>query len=75
MILMTSGLNIEWSTFMVLCWSVPLVFNGRAGIWRIRSVYRGGRYPYVPGHIGLYRKISAVKISQLGYSEPLMITL
>lgn len=39
------------------------------------SVYRGGRYPYVPGHIGLYRNDFGGKISQLGYSEPLMITL
>lgn len=37
MILMTSGLNIEWSTLWLLCWSAPLVFNGRAGIWRIRK--------------------------------------
>ena len=36
MILMTSGLNIEWSTFMASMLA-PLVFNGRAGIWRIRK--------------------------------------
>lgn len=39
------------------------------------SVYRGGRYPYVPWHIGLYRNDFGGKISQLGYSESLMITL
>lgn len=39
------------------------------------SVYRGGCYSYVPWHIGLYRNDFGGKISQLGYSEPLMITL
>ncbi len=39
------------------------------------SVYRGGCYPYVPRHISLYRNDFGGKISQLGYSEPLMITL
>lgn len=39
------------------------------------SVYRGGCYPYVPGISAYTAMISAVKISQLGYSEPLMITL
>lgn len=39
------------------------------------SVYRGGCYPYVPRHIGLYRNDFGRKISQLGYSESLMITL
>lgn len=39
------------------------------------SVYRGGCYPYVPWHISLYRNDFGGKISQLGYSEPLMITL
>ncbi len=39
------------------------------------SVYRGGCYSYVPRHIGLYRNDFGGKISQLGYSEPLMITL
>lgn len=37
MILMTSGLNIEWSTFMASMLVGTLVFNGRAGIWRIRK--------------------------------------
>lgn len=39
------------------------------------SVYRGGCYSYVPGISAYTAMISAVKISQLGYSEPLMITL
>ena len=37
MILMTSGLNIEWSTFMASMLVGTLVFNGRAGIWHIRK--------------------------------------
>ncbi len=55
--------------------AAPLVFNGRAGIWRIRKCLPGGCYSYVPWHIGLYRNDFGGKISQLGYSEPLMITL
>lgn len=56
MILMTSGLNIEWSTFMASYagrhhwYSMVALVSGAS-----ESVYRGGRYPYVPGHIGLYR--------------------
>ena len=55
MILMTSGLNIEWSTFYG--------FYARGGgcrTWYFKwvalvsgaseSVYRGGRYPYVPAY-------------------------
>ena len=56
MILMTSGLNIEWSTFMAS------MLVGTIGIM-------------VPGISAYTAMISAVKISQLGYSEPLMITL
>ncbi len=52
-----------------------LVFNGRAGIWRIRKCLPWRPYPYVPGHIGLYRNDFGGKNRQLGYSEPLMITL
>lgn len=50
MILMTSGLNIEWSTFMASMLVGTALVSGAS-----ESVYRGGRYPYVPGHIGLYR--------------------
>ena len=57
MILMTSGLNIEWSTFMAS------MLVGTIGI------------PMFPGISAYTAMISAVKISQLGYSEPLMITL
>ena len=39
------------------------------------SVYRGGRYPYVPGHISYTAMISAVKSASWVTSEPLMITL
>lgn len=76
MILMTSGLNIEWSTFMAsmlvgtigIQWSRwylahPKVFTVAVGI------------PMFPGISAYTAMISAVKISQLGYSEPLMITL
>ncbi len=75
MILMTSGLNIEWSTFMAsmlvgtigIQWSRwylahPKVFTVAAVIPMFR-------------HISLYRNDFGGKISQLGYSEPLMITL
>ncbi len=72
---MTSGLNIEWSTFMASMLVGPLVFNGRAGIWHIRKCLPWRGYPYVPRHISLYRNDFGGKISQLGYSEPLMITL
>lgn len=75
MILMTSGLNIEWSTLWLLCWSAPLVFNGRAGIWRIRKCLPWRLLFLCSWHIGLYRNDFGGKISQLGYSEPLMITL
>ncbi len=70
MILMTSGLNIEGQPLWLLCWSAPLVFNGRAGSGASESVYRGGCYPYVSWHTAYTAMISAVKISQLGYSEP-----
>ncbi len=56
MILMTSGLNIEWSTFMASMlvgaswYSMVALVSGTS-----ESVYRGGCYPYVPWHIGLYR--------------------
>ena len=60
MILMTSGLNIEWSTWYL---AHPKVFTVAAVI------------PMFPGISAYTAMISAVKISQLGYSEPLMITL
>lgn len=56
MILMTSGLNIEWSTFMASMlvgfhwYSMVALVSGTS-----ESVYRGGCYPYVPRHISLYR--------------------
>ncbi len=49
MILMTSGLNIEWSTFYGFYagrhhwYSMVALVSGAS-----ESVYRGGRYPYVP---------------------------
>ncbi len=58
--MLVGTIGIQWSRWYL---AHPKVF------------YRGGCYPYVPWHIGLYRMISAVKISQLGYSESLMITL
>ena len=60
MILMTSGLNIEWSRWYL---AHPKVFTVAAVI------------PMFPGISAYTAMISAVKISQLGYSEPLMITL
>ena len=76
MILMTSGLNIEWSPCMAsmlvgtigIQWSRwylahPTVFTVAAVI------------PMFPGISAYTAMISAVKISQLGYSESLMITL
>ncbi len=76
MILMTSGLNIEWSTFMAsmlvgtigIQWSRwyladPIVLTVAAVI---------PMFPVISAYTAM---ISAVKISQLGYSEPLMITL
>ncbi len=70
-----SGLNIEWSTFMASMLVGTIVFNGRAGIWRIRKCLPWRPLPYVPGHIGLYRNDFGGKNQPLGYSEPLMITL
>jgi len=86
MILMTSGLNIEWSTFMAFffcgapCMASMLV--GTIGIqwsrWYLAhpKVFTvAAVIPMFPGISAYTAMISAVKISQLGYSEPLMITL
>ena len=56
MILMTSGLNIEWSTFMASMlvghhwYSMVALVSGAS-----ESVYRGGVIPMFPGISGLYR--------------------
>ena len=76
MVMVTSGFNIEWSTFvasmLVGCigirWSRwylahPKVFTVAAVI------------PMVPGISAYTAMISAVKISHVGYSEDLMILL
>ena len=55
MILMTSGLNIEWSTFMASMLVGTLVFNGRAGIWHIRKCLPWRLLSLCSLHIGLYR--------------------
>ena len=68
MILMTSGLNIEWSTFMAS------MLVGTIGIQWSRW-YLAAVIPMFPGISAYTAMISAVKISQLGYSESLMITL
>lgn len=76
MVMMTSGFNIEWSTFMAsmlvgcigIQWSRwylahPKVFTVAAVI------------PMFPGISAYTAMISAVKISHFGYSEPQMILL
>ena len=76
MAMMTAGFNIEWSTFVAsilvgiigIHWSRwylahPKVFTVAAVI------------PMFPGISAYTAMISAVKISQLGYSEPLMVAL
>lgn len=76
MILMTTGLNIEWSTFMAsmlvgtigIQWSRWYRRIQKSLPWRPLSLCSSGISAYTA-------MISAVKISQLGYSEPLMITL
>lgn len=75
MILMTSGLNIEWSTFMasMLVGTIGIQWSrwylAHPKVFTVAAVI-----PMFP-HIGLYRNDFGGKISQLGYSEPLMITL
>lgn len=56
MILMTSGLNIEWSTFMasMLVGTIGIQWS-RWYLAHPKVFTVAFRYPYVPGHIGLYR--------------------
>ena len=76
MILMTSGLNIEWSTFMasMLVGTIGIQWSrwylAHPKVFTVAAVI-----PMFPGISAYTAMISAVKISQLGYSEPLMITL
>ena len=76
MILMTSGLNIEWSTFMasMLVGTIGIQWSrwylAHPKVFTVAAVI-----PMFPGISAYTAMISAVKISQLGYSESLMITL
>ncbi|TGB63481.1 MULTISPECIES: threonine/serine exporter [unclassified Escherichia] len=76
MILMTTGLNIEWSTFMasLLVGTIGIQWSrwylAHPKVFTVAAVI-----PMFPGIPAYTAMISAVKISQLGYSEPLMITL
>ena len=70
------GLNIEWSTFMasMLVGTIGIQWSrwylAHPKVFTVAAVI-----PMFPGISAYTAMISAVKISQLGYSEPLMITL
>ncbi|WP_312953105.1 threonine/serine exporter [Superficieibacter sp.] len=76
MVMITAGLNIEWSTFMAtmlvgiigIQWSRWYLAHPK--IFTVAAVI-----PMFPGIAAYTAMISAVKISHFGYSEELMITL
>lgn len=75
-VMMSAGLNIEWSTFMasILVGSVGIQWSrwylAHPKIFTVAAVI-----PMFPGISTYTAMISAVKISHFGYNEALMITL
>lgn len=76
MIMMTSGFNIEWSTFIasMLVGSIGIQWSrwylAHPKVFTVAAVI-----PMFPGISAYTAMISAVKISHFGYSEPQMILL
>ncbi|SUG90265.1 putative inner membrane protein [Salmonella enterica subsp. enterica] len=76
MLMMSAGFNIEWSTFMasLLVGSIGIQWSrwylAHPKVFTVAAVI-----PMFPGISAYTAMISAVKISHLGYSEPMMITL
>lgn len=74
--MMTAGMNIEWATFIasLLVGSIGIQWSrwylAHPKIFTVAAVI-----PMFPGISAYTAMISAVKISHLGYSEPLMVTL
>ncbi|VDZ81113.1 putative inner membrane protein [Salmonella bongori] len=75
-LMMSAGFNIEWSTFMasLLVGSIGIQWSrwylAHPKVFTVAAVI-----PMFPGISAYTAMISAVKISHLGYSEPMMITL
>ena len=76
MVMMTAGMNIEWATFIasMLVGSIGIQWSrwylAHPKIFTVAAVI-----PMFPGISAYTAMISAVKISHLGYSEALMVTL
>ncbi|EPK7361457.1 threonine/serine exporter [Kluyvera intermedia] len=75
-VMMTSGFNIEWATFLaaMLVGSIGIQWSrwylAHPKIFTVAAVI-----PMFPGISAYTAMISAVKISHVGYTEEMMITL